>query len=603
VKINGCRSCAPRLELLGTLTITLLVHWFDRPAAAEDFARHRFQRRQLTDVYYSEGIAAGDLNRDGQSDVVYGPYWFAGPDFEQKREIYPAQAQPRERYADHFFAWIHDFNGDGWNDVLTAGFPGTPAYVYENPRQDGFSGSWTRHEVFPSVANESPHFTNIVADEQPELVCTHEGYFGYATFDPQRPWQTWTFHRISDKIAPVPFGHGLGVGDVDGDGRLDLLFKDGWFQQPASLAGGPQWPLHRRAFAPRGGAEMHAYDVDGDGDNDVITSLAAHEFGLVWHEQVRDGQQIAFRRHLILGDRAEQNRYGVLFSELHSVQLADIDGDGLKDIVTGKTYWSHHRQSPLWDAGAVIYWFRLVRGGEGVDWVPHRADNDAGIGRQVTVHDLNADGLPDILAGGMKGAHVLVHQRESVSEDQWRKSQPKPLAAAELPPILATPESIAPPRTQRVPGGIEGESLRVLGASGGKTSRQDMEAFKAARWSGGQQLFWIGAQPGDRLELELEVPQSGAFELTACFTKARDYATIELKLDGQPLGQPLDLFHPTDVVTTGAVSLGSRPLTAGKHVLVLEITGANAAAQPLYRVGLDYLRLTPTQPAPAAARP
>ncbi len=96
---------------------------------------------------------------------------------------------------------------------------------------------------------------------------------------------------------------------------------------------------------------MYAYDVDGDGDNDVITSLAAHEFGLAWHEQVRDGDKISFKPHVIMGSEPKENRYGLVFSELHSVNLVDMDGDGLKDIVTGKTYWSHHTQSPQWDAG------------------------------------------------------------------------------------------------------------------------------------------------------------------------------------------------------------------------------------------------------------
>ena len=156
---------------------------------------------------------------------------------------------------------------------------------------------------------------------------------------------------------------------------------------------------------------MFAYDVDGDGDNDVITSLAAHDFGLAWYEQVRDGGVTKFRQHLIMGDRPEQNRYGVVFSEPHSVKLADIDGDGLKDIITGKTYYSHHKQSPMWDAGAVVYWFRLRRTPAGVDWVPYKADGESGIGRQLVVHDLNNDGLPDLAAGGMKGAHVLLHRR------------------------------------------------------------------------------------------------------------------------------------------------------------------------------------------------
>jgi hypothetical protein len=357
--------------------------------------------------------------------MIYGPYWFEGPSFSKTYEIYPAKPQNRDRYADHFFAWVYDFNADGWNDVLTAGFPGTPAFVYENPRVEGHGKPWPKHQVLDSVSNESPHFTNIVGDDRPELVCTHEGFFGYATMDENQPLGPWKFTQVSEKVAPVPFGHGLGVGDVNGDGRQDILMKDGWFEQQSGSTAGGRWPFHRARFCTTGGAEMYAYDVDGDGDHDVITSLAAHDYGLAWHEQIRDGESIAFRQHTIVGNEAANNRYGLVFTEPHSVNLADIDGDGLKDIVTGKTYWSHHRQSPLWDAGAVVYWFKLVRNKSGVDWVPHLADGDSGIGRQVIVHDINKDGLPDIASGGMKGAHVLTHRREAVTQSRWLDAQPK----------------------------------------------------------------------------------------------------------------------------------------------------------------------------------
>lgn len=403
---------------------------FGVPAAGEDHFATTFERVALSDVYFSEGANAGDLNHDGHGDIVSGPYWYAGPDFKVKSEIYPPVPQNREGYADNFFSWVYDFNADGWGDVFVVGFPGTPAHVYENPREAG--GFWKKHQVFDWVSNESPHFTQIVGDERPELVCTRDGYFGYATIDWERPFEPWAFHIVSEQIATPRFGHGLGVGDVNGDGRHDLVHQHGWLEQPGSLSGDPQWKFHRYPFTDVGGAEMHVYDVDGDGDNDVITSLAAHEFGLAWFEHRKTGDEasgeITFEPHLIMGHTAEQNRYGVLFSELHSVNLADIDGDGLKDIVTGKTYYSHHRQSPLWDAGAVVYWFRLVRDGNGkVDWIPYRADGEAGIGRQVVVQDVNGDELLDIVVGGMKGAHVLLQHRKAVSPEEWQALQPKPL--------------------------------------------------------------------------------------------------------------------------------------------------------------------------------
>lgn len=403
-------------------TVVLLAPRF---ACGEDYHLHTFQRIELTDVYYSEGAAAGDVNRDGVVDIVHGPFWFAGPDYRQQHEIYPPRPQNRDRYADNFFSWVHDFNGDGYGDVFVVGFPATPAYVYENPGPRGFDKHWPKHQVFDWVSNESPHFTNIVDDERPELVCTRDGRFGYATVDREHSLSDWTFHAVSGDVATKQFGHGLGVGDVNGDGRLDLIHKDGWFAQPSSLDGDPLWESFAVRFAGPGGAEMYAYDVDGDGDNDVITSLHAHEFGLAWHEQVREGETIRFRQHLIMGKTPEENRYGLVFSEPHSVALADLDGDGLKDIVTGKTYWSHHRQSPMWDAGAVVYWFRLVRGTKGVDWVPYKADGDSGIGRQITVRDVNGDELPDIVVGGMKGANVLIHRRDAVGKEAWEQAQPK----------------------------------------------------------------------------------------------------------------------------------------------------------------------------------
>ncbi len=131
---------------------------------------------------------------------------------------------------------------------------------------------------------------------------------------------------------------------------------------------------------------MYAYDVNGDGLNDIITALEAHAFGLAWYEQYREGSGIKFREHVIMNKEPQENKYGVKFSELHAIDLVDMDGDGLKDIVTGKRFWSHGRTGDpdRNDAGrALLVQARAGCGQGGVDFIPHLIDNDSGVGTQV----------------------------------------------------------------------------------------------------------------------------------------------------------------------------------------------------------------------------
>ena len=152
--------------------------------------------------------------------------------------------------------------------------------------------------------------------------------------------------------------------------------------------------------------------------------------------------------------------------------------------------------------------------------------------------------------------------------------------------------------TGRVPGAIEGETLKVLVKSAGSAGGQKMGAFTKDRWSGADQLWWTGAGPGGRLEVELPVAEAGKYDLEVVLTRARDYGIVQLFLDGEKLGGPIDLYSP-EVVTTGVLTFATRELTAGRHKLAAEIVGANPKADKTYMFGLDYVRLA----RPEQARP
>lgn len=409
---------------------------------------HLFSRQELTDQFWSEGANTGDFNHDGVLDVVAGPFWYEGPDFKVRHAFMAADktststkdGKPvsfagfkgrlgnENEYSANFFAFSQDFNGDGWDDILILGFPGENSWWFENPGKAGASGAmWTRHVALDVTDNESPTFVDITGDGRPEIVCSSKGHYGYASPDPKDPTKPFIWHSISPDNKYHKFTHGMGVGDVNGDGRQDLLEKDGWWEQPTSLAGDPIWKFHKWPFG-MGGSQMYAYDVNGDGLPDVISSLSAHGYGLAWYEQYREGGEIKFREHVFMNKEARENRYGVHFSQLHAVDLVDIDGDGLKDLVTGKRFWAHGPAGdPEPNAAPVLYWFQLKRNADKtVDWIPHQFDDNSGTGTQVVARDINGDGRPDIIVGNKHGVYVFTHRVKTVSAAEWEAAQPKP---------------------------------------------------------------------------------------------------------------------------------------------------------------------------------
>jgi len=405
------------------LTVGLIATTPLSVANGEEYTIHSFKKIKITDEFFSEGMFHGDFNHDGKTDVVAGIYWYEGPEFTERHLFRAGKAFDPHGYSNAFLMFAHDFNSDEWDDVLVIGFPGKEAFWYENPKS--LDGEWKQHLASPVVDNESPGFGDVTGDGQPELLFHTNGFLGYAEFDAKNPNAEWTFHKISDKGSWGRYQHGFGVGDVNGDGRSDFMLREGWWEQPAQANGKP-WNFHAANFGG-GGAQMFAYDVDGDGDNDVISSLQAHGYGLAWFENKPTAAgEIAFERHLIVGSTPEENPYGVKFSQLHAVDLVDMDGDGTRDIVTGKRYWAHGPKGDAEPAApAVLYWFQTVRGKDGVEFVPHQIDNDSGVGTQVIAADVTNDGLADVIVGNKKGHFVFVHQTRKVSRDEWLKAQPQ----------------------------------------------------------------------------------------------------------------------------------------------------------------------------------
>jgi hypothetical protein len=188
----------------------------------------------------------------------------------------------------------------------------------------------------------------------------------------------------------------MGVGDVNGDKRADVITPQGFYKQPEDPKVGP-WPFIKADLGPPC-AQMYAYDVNGDGLNDIVSS-SAHAVGVWWYEQKPGGAFI-------------QRTIDDTFSQSHSLVMADINRDGVMDFVTGKRWWAH---GPSGDINpnhpAVLVWFELKRNNGNPEFVRHQIDADSGVGTQFTVTDINRDGRPDIVTSNKKGVYYFEQYR------------------------------------------------------------------------------------------------------------------------------------------------------------------------------------------------
>jgi hypothetical protein len=370
--------------------------------------------QRVNEFYYSWGPAVADFNRDGTQDIVAGQYYYLGPQYTTAREIYiGGTIDPGTQYFNGL-QYAYDFTGDGWPDVLNSIFQ-RQAILYVNPK--GESRRWDTYAVTDRMTCEFMLLKDVDADGRLEFIFKDsENKFVFAKPDPKNPTGMWIKHAISE---PGPWAnHGSGVGDINGDGKVDFLNAFGWWEQPAAGASSGTWKYHPAAFgmwtrSSPGGAEMAVYDVNGDGLNDVVTSLQAHGWGLSWFEQKKAADNTrTFVEHPIMTDFSTKNAGGVTFSQLHGATYADVDGDGLQDFITGKRFWSHLDTfiDPDPHGAPVLYVYRTVRNPKapgGAEFVPELIHNRSGVGSHVSVADLNSDGNAEIITSTKRGTFIF----------------------------------------------------------------------------------------------------------------------------------------------------------------------------------------------------
>ncbi|MBD3629362.1 VCBS repeat-containing protein [Cyclobacterium sp.] len=388
------KIAASLIILIGTI---LLPPSMGQDASGVPASEISFRKHTLSNTFLAEGAAIGDVNQDGLMDVMAGAYWFEAPDWTPHELEVPQEFQYDKGYSNAFISYGMDVNQDGWVDFVRIGFPGKEVQWFENPKNK--PGHWEVHLIHESLGNESAGFFDVDKDGIKDLVGSIPETGEMVWFRaPSRPDDlAWKKYPISEKKSPgtAQFSHGLGMGDINGDGRKDLLITGGWWEAPEDPTKGP-WEFHA-ANLGEPAAQMYVQDFNEDGLPDVVSS-SAHKLGIWWHEQKKSGQ---WETHLIDDS----------FTQTHGLELVDMNGDGHPDLVTGKRYFAHMGNDPGEYDTPYLSWYAFTPGPE-PQWTQQVIDKDSGVGVHVITADFNGNGLIDVVVANKKGVFVFEQVRE-----------------------------------------------------------------------------------------------------------------------------------------------------------------------------------------------